>query len=450
MLLALLVSTVALLFVDPAGAQSDSPSSSSSESSSSQSSSSGSTSSTEIPEGGTDVHGKLVDSQGTADTKDDKPLVAVRIFVTDASGKDVGADQTKDDGTFLIKLPGEGSYVAHLDTSTLPKGLKVVEASTTRPFTVNPDQSRTLLFPLNIAARQTQTKFDLFLKSVVNGVSFGLIVAMCSVGLSLIYGTTGLVNFAHGELVTMGALVAYYFNITLGWPLVLAAPAAILVTGLFGGALDFGLWSPLRRRGAGNIAMMVISIGLGLALVNVFLYMYGGLTKPYADYNIQRAYEIGPIDLAPKTLASSIICLVLLLLTGLALQKTRTGKAMRAIADNPDLASSSGINVDRVVRLVWFFGAALAAIGGILFSVSNFVFYQQGQQLLLLLFAAITLGGLGAAYGALFGGFVVGLFVEVSTTWIPTEMKNVGALVILILVLLVRPQGILGHAERIG
>ena len=123
---------------------------------------------------------------------------------------------------------------------------------------------------------------------------------------------------------------------------------------------------------------------------------------------------------------------------------------MRAIADNPDLASSSGINVDFVIRLVWMFGAGLAALGGILFSISQDVNFDQGNSMLLLLFAAITLGGLGAAYGALVGGFVVGLFVSVSAVWVPTELKNVGALVVLILVLLVRPQGILGRRERIG
>jgi branched-chain amino acid transport system permease protein len=123
---------------------------------------------------------------------------------------------------------------------------------------------------------------------------------------------------------------------------------------------------------------------------------------------------------------------------------------MRAIADSPDLAASSGVNVDRVIRFVWLFGAGLAALGGILFSISQDVNYEQGSSMLLLLFAAITLGGLGAAYGALIGGFVIGLFVSVSAVWIPTELKNVGALAVLIVVLLVRPQGILGQRERTG
>jgi branched-chain amino acid transport system permease protein len=259
------------------------------------------------------------------------------------------------------------------------------------------------------------------------------------------------VNFAHGEIVTLGALLAFYFNNSLGWPLLVGAPIALLLTALFGAALDSGLWGPLRRRGSGLISMLVISIGLSLALKNLYLYIFGGLPRSYRDFNIQRAYEIGGIDLAPRNLASSIVSVVALVAVAIGLQRTRMGKAMRAIADNRDLASSSGINVDRVIRLVWFFGSGLAALGGIFFGLTeSAVSFEEGSTLLLLMFAAITLGGLGTAFGALAGGFVIGLFVDVSTVWVPPELKTVGALVVLILVLLVRPQGILGQSERVG
>jgi branched-chain amino acid transport system permease protein len=315
---------------------------------------------------------------------------------------------------------------------------------------VNPGQSRRLNFEVNAGARATTGKLDLFLQALVDGTNFGLIIAMCSVGLSLIYGTTGLVNFAHGELVTMGAMFAFFFNRTLGWPLILAGVLAVIVVGAFGWGLDAAFWGPLRRRGTGNITMMVVSIGLQLALVNLYLYQFGGLTRPYSDFHAQEAWQIGSVDVAPKKFASTMLSLVLLILVAVLLQRTRTGKAMRAISDNPDLAASSGINVDSVIRQVWMFGAGLAAVGGVLFSISQDVNFEEGSGLLLLLFAAITLGGLGAAYGALLGGFIIGLFVSVSTVWVPTELKNVGALAVLILVLLVRPQGILGRAERIG
>lgn len=142
--------------------------------------------------------------------------------------------------------------------------------------------------------------------------------------------------------------------------------------------------------------------------------------------------------------------LAVLVVVGFALMRTRTGKAARAVADNPALAASSGINVDRVIRIIWTVGAAIAALAGIMLGLSQNLKYTMGQDILLLIFAGVTLGGLGTAFGALVGSLVVGLFIQVSTLWVPPELKSVGALAVLIIVLLVRPQGILGRRERIG
>jgi branched-chain amino acid transport system permease protein len=126
------------------------------------------------------------------------------------------------------------------------------------------------------------------------------------------------------------------------------------------------------------------------------------------------------------------------------------GKASRAVADNPALASASGIDVQKVLRAVWILGAALAGYAGVIVTVNQGVSFLMGQDMLLLIFAAVTLGGLGTANGALVGSLIFGLFVQLSTLFIPTELKYVGALVVLILILIVRPQGILGRTERIG
>jgi neutral amino acid transport system permease protein len=195
---------------------------------------------------------------------------------------------------------------------------------------------------------------------------------------------------------------------------------------------------------------MIVSIGLSLAARNVLQLLFGETTRPYSEFVIQQGVDIGPITAAPKDLWVIAIILVTLVAVALALQKSRIGKAMRAVSDNPDLAASSGIDVDRVILYVWIAGGALAALGGVLFAIGDRVQFNMGFQLLLLMFAGVTLGGLGTAYGALVGSFVVGMFVQLSTLVIPTELKNAGALLVLILVLLVRPQGILGRAERIG
>ena len=134
------------------------------------------------------------------------------------------------------------------------------------------------------------------------------------------------------------------------------------------------------------------------------------------------------------------------------LLRTRTGKAIRAVSDNPDLASTTGINTDRIILIVWVVGAGLAGLGGILLGLEQQVRWDMGFSLLLLMFAAITLGGLGNPFGALVGGIVIGLFVELWTWVLPSviELKNLGALLALILILLIRPQGILGRKERVG
>ena len=394
--------------------------------------------------GGETVRGTIRDDEGNG-------IEGVEILVETADGEEVGTATTDEDGTFTLELPGEGDYRATLLEETLPEG-----ASLRNPdrnpleFPIRPGQSRPLLFPLGEGGRQTASKLDQAAPLIVAGVRFGLTIAMAAIGLSLIFGTTGLVNFAHGELVTFGALVAWFLNVTVGLHLIPAALLAMAIAGIAGAGLDLGLWRQLRKRGTGLIAMLVISIGLGLLLRYVFLYQFGGRTRPFADYAVQRTWALGPFDITPRDLTMVILSLVVLGLVGLGLQKTRFGKAMRAVADNPDLAASSGIDVERVILLVWGIGAALAALGGVFLGLAEQTSWQMGFQLLLLMFAGVTLGGLGTAYGALLGSFVIGLFIQLSTLWVPPDLKNVGALLVLIVILLVRPQGILGTAERIG
>jgi branched-chain amino acid transport system permease protein len=154
--------------------------------------------------------------------------------------------------------------------------------------------------------------------------------------------------------------------------------------------------------------------------------------------------------MTPVDLATIVICLVVLVLVALMLQRTRIGKAMRAVADNRDLAASSGINVNQVILVVWMMGGALAALGGVLLGLTDEVQWDMGFRLLLLMFAGVTLGGLGTAYGALVGSLVVGIFVQMSTLIIPNDVKYVGGLLLLIIILIIRPQGILGARVRVG
>ncbi len=399
---------------------------------------------------GESVGGTLV-AKGQGQNDEDLLVQGAVITVTIPDGTEIGQAETAEDGTWSIDLPEPGDYVVTIDPSSLPDGVELRNADrASLDVSVRLGQSRPVLFALGNDPRNIGSRWDQFLQLVVEGIKFGLIIAMAAIGLSLIFGTTGLVNFAHGELVTYGALVAYFFNQTIGIQLIPATILAMVVTGASGAMLDLGLWRPLRHRKTGLIAMMVVSIGLSILARYFFLYQFGGRTRPYGDYNLQHAIDIGPVAIAPKDIYSIILSVVVLIAIGLALQFTRIGKAMRAVSDNPDLAESSGIDVDRVVLTVWIAGSALACLGGVLYGLGEQVSFQFGFQLLLLMFAGVTLGGLGTAYGALLGSFVIGMFVQVSTMWVSTELKNVGAFAILIVILLVRPQGILGRAERVG
>ena len=185
-------------------------------------------------------------------------------------------------------------------------------------------------------------------------------------GLSLIFGTTGLVNFSHGEHVTWGAVVAWWINRDHDVPLVWAAVLAIGIGVLTGALVDRLLWKPLRNRGVSLIAMMIVSIGFSLAARSLIQLFFGGSTEAYGDYNVQKGVDIGPITAAPKDFWTIGIILIVIVGVASMLQFSRVGKAMRAVSDNPDLAASSGIDVDRVILVVWAMGGGLAATGGVL------------------------------------------------------------------------------------
>ena len=217
------------------------------------------------------------------------------------------------------------------------------------------------------------------------------------------------------------------------------------------GSFCYVPWSYIRRlrRGLPLIPLMIVTIGLSLALRYVFAFIFGAdlLTLP----NSSDAFLVlGPVRLRFTDVAGSVIAIILLIAVAFFLQRTRIGKATRAVADNRSLAAASGINVENVIRVVWVGGAALAALSGVFIGYYQSLKWDTGASILLLMFAAVTLGGLGTAYGALIGSLVIGVFMNVATIWIPENLKYVAALVVMILILLFRPQGILGKRDRIG
>ncbi|TFB89279.1 branched-chain amino acid ABC transporter permease [Cryobacterium sp. TMT1-3] len=379
---------------------------------------------------------------------DGEALDGVAIAV---DGNGYQADTVTDaEGRWAIGVPEKGTYEVTLDEDTLPEGVVVAEGGNVIDTEFGLTDRKSVNFFLGEGTRNTVSFFDQFVNRFFNGLNFGLLLALAAIGVSLIFGTTGLSNFAHAELITFGALMTLVFSVTLGLPVWLAILIAIALSGALGYSLDAVLWKPLRRKGVAVIPLMIVSIGLSLALRYLYQYFFGGSTSQLPGAGMADL-KFGPISLSPIDLASMGISIVVLLAVAYFLLRTRIGKATRAVSDNPSLASASGIDVDNVIRIVWVVGAALAGLSGVLWAYFRpGVSWDMGFQMLLLVFAAVTLGGLGTAFGALVGSLIVGLFVELSTLWLPSDMKIVGALVILILVLLFRPQGILGRKERIG
>jgi branched-chain amino acid transport system permease protein len=388
---------------------------------------------------------------GTLSTSRSGPIDGVQVTVSDADGQEVGRDTTDDRGQWSVDLPGAGQYTVELAAGDLPHDVSLGSGGDSRTVTVTAGRAQ----PVNFGLSDGTTGgggggAGKVIQLLVDGLRFGLLIAMCAVGLSLIFGTTGLTNFAHSELVTIGAVVAWFLNVQAGIPLIWATLLALVVGAAVGALNDLMIWRPLRRRGTGLVAALVVSIGLSLALRYLIQIIFGGRSRAYVGYQNQRAVDYGLFSLTNRALASIIISIIVLVLVALMLQRTKIGKAMRAVADNRDLAASSGINVDRVILVVWALGGALATLGGVLLGLSDSVQWDMGFRLLLLMFAGVTLGGLGTAYGALLGSLVVGVFVQVSTLVIPSDIKYVGGLLLLIVILVIRPQGILGSRVRVG
>jgi branched-chain amino acid transport system permease protein len=406
------------------------------------------------------VQGCLRDQRGGGD----KPVPDVTINIEDDQGKVVGTGQTDATGLFDIALPGQiidllgQTFTVKIDTDTLPEGTALQNPKQVAlKQKINLETDVFVTFPIDDKPK-VDTQLERALDLAVGGIVFSLLLAMAALGLSMIFGTTGLTNFAHGELMTFGAIVAFWVDqwpgdITIGGvnvTFLVAMLIGFIASGFFGWLNNKALWAPLRRRGTGLIAMMIVSIGLSIFLRNIYQYAAGASSRNYSQFGNAQPINFGPITFTNRDVLVSVIATTVLVAVCVALQVTRMGKATRAVADNPALSASSGIDVERVISVVWIGGAALAGLSGILLGLTQGFNYQLGFKTLLLVFAAVTLGGLGTIWGAIVGAFVIGIFIEVSTLFIPAELKYVGALVVLILVLLVRPQGILGRRERIG
>jgi len=378
----------------------------------------------------------------------DTPLEGVEVRVEGQGFDEIGV--TGPDGRWVVPVPEQGEYTATLLPDTLPEGVAPRDPDNiTRDVNLSTTNTVNVLFPTGEGTVSTSNFGSTLITRIIFGLNFGLLLALAAIGISLIYGTTKLNNFAHGEMVTFGAVIFLIFGTTLGVPLIPAIAITLVFSAFSGYAQDAWLHRPLRKRGVGLVQAMIVTIGLSIFVRYVYLFAIGGNIETL-DTGLTQNVTIGPATITLASLVSMGVSVVMLGLVGLFLTRTRIGKATRAVSDNSSLAAASGINVDRIIRVVWILAATLTGLSGILYGIFRQVNWNMGFQILLLLFAAVTLGGLGSAFGALVGSLVIGIVTEVSTIWIPNDLRYAVALLILILVLLVRPQGVLGRKERVG
>ena len=376
--------------------------------------------------------------------------VGVAGIVLSVTGNGFTGEATTDtDGTWSLEVPKKGIYDVEIQLDSLPEGVGLRDPDVTvRQADLSFVDNASVLFPLGVDTRVTQSFSDQLMIRLFAGLNLGLLLAVAAIGISLIFGTTGLNNFAHGEMVTLGALSTWLFYVVLDLPLLLAAVLTLAFSAGFGWVQDAGLWRPLRKRRLGLNQMMIVSIGFGIVLRYILLLFFGGETKVLSGSF--QSVEFGPVITTVNSLGSMAIALVTLAGVALFLTRTRIGKATRAVSDNAALAASTGIDVERIIRIVWVVAGALTGLSGMLYGLQFQANWLTGFQILLLMFAAVTLGGLGTALGATVGAMIIGFVVELSSLVLPADLKYAASLIILILVLLVRPQGVLGKKQRIG
>jgi branched-chain amino acid transport system permease protein/neutral amino acid transport system permease protein len=296
---------------------------------------------------------------------------------------------------------------------------------------------------------------------VVYGLVLGAIIALGAIGLTLVYGILGFANFAHGDLMTAGAYLALFLTTGLfaelgvsdavfgpfsfGWRMALAFPYAMCIVAGLAILTDRLLYRRLRRKRSSAVILAMSSLGASFIIRMVVLIAWG------ADYRVYRPGLMRPaallplgVRIRPDQILILVVVFLMVALLHLFLKKTRMGKAMRATSDNMELARVSGIDTERVVLWTWWIGGALAAAGGILYGIDVQLHAEMGWDHLLPLFAAAILGSIGNVYGALAGALIIGVVQQVSTAFMSPSYKPAVAFLVMIAILLFRPQGIFG------
>jgi len=276
---------------------------------------------------------------------------------------------------------------------------------------------------------------------ILYGLIYGGIISLGAIGLTLIARILRFSHFAHGDMMALGAYLALLFRVTFGLPMWVSAVCSVALTAAAAVAIDRIFYKPLRR--TSPAILLIASVGVALVLRHLIQLFWGAAPQVY-QRGVERSLVFWGLRIRPVQVWILVMAVVIVVAVWLFLQKTKLGKAMRAMADNMDLAAVSGIDTERMVIWTWVLGAALAAAAGIMLGLDTQLRPAMGWLMLLPLFAAAILGGLGNPYGAIAGGMVIALAQELSTLVFNTAYKPAVSFVLMVLLLLLRPQGLFG------
>lgn len=280
---------------------------------------------------------------------------------------------------------------------------------------------------------------------VANGVIAGGIYALVALGYTMVYGTLKFINFAHGEVFMVGAYIAWLFNVIFGVSILVAFLISMVGCAVLGFLIEKIAYKPLRQ--SHRLVPLITAIGVSLLLQSLALIIFGADIKTFRTGTIERGINILGATITKLQITIIIVSLTLMLLLHLYVKYSKTGKAIRAVSDNPELASTIGINTDKIISIVFIIGSALAAVAGTLIGMEQNLQPTMGVTVGIKAFTAAVIGGIGNIYGALLGGFLIGLIENIGIWFIPSGYKDAIAFLVLLIMLFFRPQGLFGKIE---
>lgn len=286
-----------------------------------------------------------------------------------------------------------------------------------------------------------------FAQQLVNGVQIGSVYALVAIGYTMVYGIAKMINFAHGDIIMVGSYVELLFFQSSGLPVwgVIAATAA--VSAVLGVTIERLAYKPLR--GGSRMSALITTIGVSLMLQNGFLLIFGSSPKPFPNHFTGEGFTLGGVTVSRLTAITLVVTVVLMVLLTLFVNRTRVGKAMRAVSEDQGAAQLMGINIDTSISITFAIGSALAAVAAVLYSSTYpLITPYMGPMLGLRAFIAAVIGGIGVIPGAMIGGFIIGIAEALIKRYISSAMADAIVFALLIIVLLVKPSGLLGRNER--